>query len=383
MSAKVKDLREKPLLVEAGFVVLSFLLLVVVWVLFSRSRPLPWRTAKVRRVAKVKKGVEPLARSISRAIGQHSVYWRINCSSLDEATKVKWKCWLGPGASIEEIVGKVSKGAQANGWVASAHKKEGRALVELSSGGDNPRERVNLEIRLRKRRPVRSPCLAIVIDDVGNSKKPLEPLASIGVTLTFSVLPRLPNSAYCAKWLAQRGFEVLLHLPMEGGNSHLLGPGAIFVKFTEEEVRRTFMANLGAIPEAEGFNNHMGSLASASERICRGLVKLAKDRGLFVLDSKTTPKALLYDIAVKEGIPAISNDLHLDHPPDIRVIKQRLARLKRIAKGRGYAVGIAHPNPETISVLQEVLPRWAREGVNFVSAGDLALAIFEKRGGEK
>jgi polysaccharide deacetylase 2 family uncharacterized protein YibQ len=56
----------------------------------------------------------------------------------------------------------------------------------------------------------------------------------------------------------------------------------------------------------------------------------------------------------------------LDDDQSPAKIEEMLAQLERIARTRGYAVGIGHPHPATIAELQRWLPTLAQRGFALV-----------------
>jgi len=57
--------------------------------------------------------------------------------------------------------------------------------------------------------------LAIILDDLGNDRGAAQAIFEMPYPLTISVLPNHPHSADIAQEARRRGFQVMLHLPME------------------------------------------------------------------------------------------------------------------------------------------------------------------------
>jgi polysaccharide deacetylase 2 family uncharacterized protein YibQ len=95
-------------------------------------------------------------------------------------------------------------------------------------------------------------------------------------------------------------------------------------------------------------------------------------RGLRFLDSLTSPRSVAWQAARSAGVPALRNRLFLDvDHQDEAAITARLAELIAVARARGQAVGIGHPHAATAAVLARELPRYAAEGVRFVTVSEL------------
>ncbi len=85
---------------------------------------------------------------------------------------------------------------------------------------------------------------------------------------------------------------MLLHLPMEPhGYPHPdPGPGALLAGMPPEELRQVLLADLATVPGAAGANNHMGSRLSEDEGALAVILAVLRERGLFFLDSYTSPR---------------------------------------------------------------------------------------------
>ena len=68
-------------------------------------------------------------------------------------------------------------------------------------------------------------------------------------------------------------------------------------------------------------------------------------------------------VAAELGVPHLVRDVFLDNDPSAAAIEAQLAELERIARERGYAIGIGHPYPSTLEVLNRWLPGLAARGI--------------------
>ena len=85
------------------------------------------------------------------------------------------------------------------------------------------------------------PRIAIIVDDIGMSKGPIDKLVELPAPVTFSVLPDLPYSKYAAEAARKKGWDVMLHLPMEpmessGYTGSDAGEDALLVGLSKEAV---------------------------------------------------------------------------------------------------------------------------------------------------
>ncbi len=213
--------------------------------------------------------------------------------------------------------------------------------------------------------------VAIIIDDAGHNLKPMGALLALPVRFNVAVLPRLRHSKTIAEKLHEAGYEIMLHQPMEPiGEGTDPGPGAIRVTMKAEEITNVLEENFKSVPNLVGFNNHMGSKATADQAVMETVLKTALAHKLFFIDSVTS-KSKVKEAAEVMGISIRQRDVFLDNEKDIEVIKQQLRQLKKIALKKGSAIGIGHFFPVTVAAIAEVVPEFEADGVEIVPASQL------------
>jgi polysaccharide deacetylase 2 family uncharacterized protein YibQ len=224
---------------------------------------------------------------------------------------------------------------------------------------------VTHEVRLRPPPPVAR--VAIIFDDAGGSLQQLEPVIGLRRPVAVAVLPGLRYSAEVARRAAAAGLDVLLHLPVEPEDpTRALGPGGVRVTMSDQEIARTVAASLDQVPGAVGVNNHMGSRGTADPRVMRAILSVVKSRGLFFVDSVTSPRSVAAAVAAEMGVPSASRVVFLDTTDDPEAIRAQVRRLMALARARGEAVAIGHVTRQTARVLQQMLPEFDREGIALV-----------------
>lgn len=219
-------------------------------------------------------------------------------------------------------------------------------------------------------RPARPPegggRIALVIDDLGRRPADLERIAALGVPVAHAVLPFEPHSTEIARRAAAAGAEVLLHLPMEAVEGDDPGPGALWLGMGEAELVATTEAALAAVPGAVGVNNHMGSAVTADARAMAAVLGLARERGLYYLDSRTTSETVGFRVARELGLPAAERQVFLDDTLSHEAIHAEFDRLLALAAAEGSAIAIGHPHAATFELLAEEVPKARAAGFRFV-----------------
>jgi polysaccharide deacetylase 2 family uncharacterized protein YibQ len=215
--------------------------------------------------------------------------------------------------------------------------------------------------------------IAIVIDDLGNDRAALERIAAWRYDVAGAVLPGLPESVAAARHLARSGKEVLLHLPMEPDGYPRVqpGPGVVLRSDSDKRIAEIVAEDLDSVPGAVGVNNHMGSAATADARVMRAVVRVLADRGLFLVDSRTTEASVARRMAEEISLPAVSRRVFLDSVPTAEAIGRSFDELLSRARKDGSALAIGHPYPETMAMLERELPHLAEKRVELVRVSSL------------
>ena len=231
--------------------------------------------------------------------------------------------------------------------------------------------------------------IAIVIDDIGYRHSD-QKLLSLPAPLTFAILPHTPMGYEYAYKAANNKKEVLIHLPMQADrNNHLLGEGALMTRMGKQEYQRTLLSAMEDIPFAVGINNHMGSLLTRMEQPMGWTMELLKQHNMFFLDSKTTKRSKVAQVANDFGVGSVERSVFLDNVREPKSIRWQFKRLIKLAKRDGHAVAIGHPYPETYQVLKQLLPQLKHLGIevvplsNLVQDNEIRLELVQKTNSNK
>lgn len=206
------------------------------------------------------------------------------------------------------------------------------------------------------------PRVAIIVDDIGQHKEPIDRLLELEGPLTFAILPNLPYSKYAAEKAHAKGWDVILHLPMEpmessGYTGQDAGEDALLVGQSKEAMLAQLDKNLASFPNIEGVNNHMGSKFMENDELMELVLERINSKGLYFVDSLTTARSVGYKKAADMGMRTVKRDVFLDlssKGPDY--VKSQLYKLVEISEKNGHAVGICHPYNATIEALAEYMP---------------------------
>ena len=214
--------------------------------------------------------------------------------------------------------------------------------------------------------------LAIIIDDLGNDRAAADAIFALQCPITVSVLPNHPRSIEIAQEAHRRGYQIMLHLPMESiGNerpeAQELRPG-----MSAGEVSALVDNLLQAVPDVAGVNNHQGSQSTADAALMDELMPVLRERNLFYVDSRTTAATVAYDAARRIGVRSgYRNVPFLDDVAEVGAVRKHLQLALRDARKKGDAIAIGHPHPATLQALRDVLPEAKSQGVRLVFVSEV------------
>ena len=222
----------------------------------------------------------------------------------------------------------------------------------------------------------RLPRVAIILDDMGYDSLLAKRFLSLDAAFTYSVLPHSPLQNKIAKEARAKGFEIMLHLPMEPVEYPVVdpGPGALLTSMPPDELIAQLEKNLAAVPFINGVNNHMGSKMTANSIQLNQIFSILKKRGLFFIDSRTSAESLCGPSARLLQVPFAERSVFLDHVQEPEKIRNQIRRLIRIAVHHGGAIGIGHPHTATYNVLRTMLPELKKK-IHLVPASQMVKRI--------
>lgn len=214
---------------------------------------------------------------------------------------------------------------------------------------------------------------AIIIDDVGYKNDELENFLSLGVPLTFSILPFEKFSGYLAEELKKRNCEFLLHQPMEPEGYPKINPGkaAILLNMSASEIEKKVIKNLANVDGAIGINNHMGSAFTQDKTKMEEFLRVIKEKNLIFVDSFTSPKSVAYKTAKVMGIPTLQNEVFLDNEDNLEYILKQLSLFKKRIKRDGSCIAIGHIHKKNLpAALSKIIPEFEKEKITFLTVSE-------------
>ncbi len=224
------------------------------------------------------------------------------------------------------------------------------------------RRLIHLFIVLLTISPLHAGTIALIIDDIGyNYSRGLQ-AARLDPAITLSLLPDAPESQRLAVELRRMGRELMLHIPMQAEyTGSALEPVVLRADMARREFQRSLIDTLARYPGVSGVNNHMGSLLTRQPRQMGWLMQVLRAyNNLYFVDSRTDKRTVAEQVARRHRLAVTRRDVFLDNGEISRgTVWAEVERLERLARQRGFALAIGHPQPVTLAVLKEAIP-WLR-----------------------
>lgn len=213
--------------------------------------------------------------------------------------------------------------------------------------------------------------VALVFDDMGVDRKRSAEVIALAGPLTLSFLPYAEKVGEQAAAGRARGHEIMLHLPMQPEGKADPGPHALTLAQGPDERLRRLGWNLDRFSGYVGVNNHMGSRFTADAQAMEPVLQALKARGVFFLDSRTSPHSVGLALALRDGLPAVGRDVFLDHEMAASAVDRRLADLEAVARRQGHAIAIGHPHDVTIAAVRRFIAEMPAKGLTLVPVSTL------------
>ncbi len=225
--------------------------------------------------------------------------------------------------------------------------------------------------------PVR---IAIVVGGLGiNNVVTQEAVQRLNGSISLAFAPYGADLERQVARAREDGHEVLLQAPMEPFDypDNDPGPHTLAVSLPAEQVADRLQWLMGRFPGYVGIVNFMGGKFMSNEAALSPVLKEIRQRGLLFMDDGTSGRSIAPQLADSIGLSHAKADVVIDAVQRAVEIDAALARLERIAREKGSAIGSSAALPVTI----DRIVRWAKaaeaRGVTLVPVS--ALATSPKR----
>ncbi len=213
------------------------------------------------------------------------------------------------------------------------------------------------------------PLIALVIDDMGGDGVQNRRAIALPKEVSLSFLPYPEETPRLARAAREAGHQILVHVPMEAPRDR---DGSLKDALRRdlpvaENLRRLDWA-LSRVEGYAGINNHEGSVFTADRGALVPVAEALYGRGVFFLDSRTTPLSQVVAVSRAFGVPSADRDIFLDDDQASPAVAHQLKELERVAREQGIAIAIGHPHAATL----DLVTRWCADlkGYRLIKASD-------------
>lgn len=183
------------------------------------------------------------------------------------------------------------------------------------------------------------------------------------ITLAFS-----PYADHLKTWLdkaAAAKHESLILLPMESSTypAEDPGPRALSARQSDADNAENLHWVLAQGTGTVGVLNLMGArLLSDKKRLSPVLDALRKNQSMFI-ETPGMTQSQAPVLAKERDLPYLAADMQIDATATETAINEKLLDLEKIARERGYAIGIANTYPLTFNILKSWASRLDSRGI--------------------
>lgn len=215
--------------------------------------------------------------------------------------------------------------------------------------------------------------LAVIVDDLGYDPSADAESLKMPEKVTLAVIPFGPSSRRIAQSARSRGFTILIHVPMEPESAASDRTEGFRMKrgMSRGEMDALLSRMVQDVPHAAGASNHMGSAFTADAEAMGTYAALLRAKGLYLVDSVTTPKSTALAAARAAGVRAARRDVFLDVDLSPGEMRARWDKAVSIAREKGEAVLVCHGRPGTLRVVAELLAGLRGQGIRPVTLDEL------------
>jgi uncharacterized protein len=177
----------------------------------------------------------------------------------------------------------------------------------------------------------------------------------------------------------ENGHEVLLQAPMEPFDypDNDPGPHTLVSTLPPEQNMDRLHWVMSRFSGYVGVVNFMGGRFTSTEPVMSPIIREIGQRGLLYMDDGSSGRSLAPQLATVGGVASARTEVVIDVVQRGQEIDAALARLEKIAKEKGVAIGFGSALPVTV----ERIARWAKaaEGRGIVLVPISSVAVLPKR----
>ena len=245
---------------------------------------------------------------------------------------------------------------------ADKHSREDHAITAMiednttsqdSSAGTSP-----FKVYRKSFTKSSKPSLSIIITDLGLSTKRTEAIIkNLPEGISIALSPYSENLDLLTTTARKSGHETWLMLPMETKDYPLSDSGPLTLLTgarVEQNNDRIEQLTLNAQGHV-GFIPNKDHVFKTEDSNINPAIKTLLKKGFAILDSNTSRRSFVSDLAYKNDYPYGQNNFWLDDDLNPIALNQRLRQMMELSEATGSATIMLRPYPASIKALQKFL----------------------------
>ena len=272
---------------------------------------------------------------------------------------------LPPGGLIIEVPRKSSVELAPAPDRRLVEKGKYGPLPKIGADGSRPLDVYSRPMVMPLGVPARAPRVAIVVGGMGLSVNATrDAIDKLPSEVTFAFAPYgsdLPGQVAKARG---DGHEVILQLPMDGpAGVESSGPHALDPDLPREQLTDRLAWLMSRFTGYVGVENFLGNRFTAREETLGVVLKDVAARGLLYLDDGVSAAGLAATLGPGLGAPVARADVVIDADRSPAAIDAALARLEKLARDNGGAIGAMSALPAVVDQTGVFLAGLEKRGV--------------------
>jgi polysaccharide deacetylase 2 family uncharacterized protein YibQ len=228
---------------------------------------------------------------------------------------------------------------------------------------------------------LKQPIIAIIISGVGLSASSTAGVLKTTPEITIGLSPYATEINLLAKQFITLGHQVLMNIPLEPINYPIDDPGpyALLTSLSDKDNLDRLDALAGRAHDIDGFYTMDNEKFSVDSNSVKPIIDEISKRDLILVYGGGPENNSISQLAASVSFPLIISDNIIDNDITEEGIADKLLKLEQLASKNGYAVGIAHPYPITVNLLEKWMTTFPSKGFKMVGIKEIIYLMKKKQ----